>query len=285
MRIFALLAALISLFYLETSLAGVFDFHCSSKSFNNTNVKYCINDVNRTVNEDVVYFFHGISASEKSWFKKNDTRSIAKEWVRNGYEPTVITISLGPVWMLVENQKHQYLSLFRDQILPYLEDQIGGLRQGRRLIIGQSMGGFNAAQASFKIPGLFERVVLLCPAITVVGPYSTPQEISDYKRRTRAEGLLVDSLVGISKRYIIDLRDWDEHNVLNLPARYPMGFLKPLYYVSTGRGDNFGFQEGSELFANAANKTGFQAQSVPVFGYHCSFNLKGVSNFIRGVSQ
>ncbi|WP_413578724.1 alpha/beta hydrolase-fold protein [Bdellovibrio sp. HCB290] len=285
MRPFALFVALISLLYLETSLAGVSEPRCSAKSFNGVKVKYCISDVDRTRNEDIVYFFHGISASEKSWFKKGDTQSITKEWSRQGYEPTVMTISFGPVWMLVENRKYQYLPLFRDQILPFLEGQVGGLRQGRRMIIGQSMGGFNAAQASLKMPGLFERVVLLCPAITVVGPYSPQQDINEYKRRTHAEGLLVDSLVGISQRYIVDNNDWDIHNVLNLPERYPMGVLKPRYYVSTGRGDNFGFQEGSEIFANTAIKSGFQAQSVPVFGYHCSFDRRGVSNFIRGVSQ
>ncbi|WP_413581501.1 alpha/beta hydrolase-fold protein [Bdellovibrio sp. HCB288] len=284
MRGLALIVALFSLFSLRTSFAGVLEAHCSSKVFSGTNVKFCVNNVDRSRNQDIVYFFHGISATEKSWFNKNDTRSIARKWMSDGYEPTVVTISFGRVWMMVENQKHQYLSLFRDQILPYLEDQLGGLRQGRRMLIGQSMGGFNAVQASLRLPGYFERVVLLCPAVTVVGPYSTPQEIRDYIKRTRAETLLVDSLIGISRQYISDANDWDVHSALKLPERYPIGMLKPSYYVSTGRGDNFGFQEGSQLFVNIAQQLGFQAHSAPVHGFHCSFDRHGVSDFIRGVS-
>ncbi|WP_413561539.1 alpha/beta hydrolase-fold protein [Bdellovibrio sp. HCB209] len=285
MRSPALYLALFTFLYLKTSLAGVLDYHCSSKIFSGVNTKYCINQVDRTHNKDIIFFFHGISGSEQSWFKKSDTRSIAKHWLARKYEPTVISISFGPVWMLVANQKFQYLNLFREQILPYLENEVGGLSGGRRMVIGQSMGGFNAAEASLRNPGMFSRVVLLCPALTVMGPFATPDEIDDYKQRTHAESLLVDSIIDISKRYIVDQADWDQHDPMKLPAIYPTEILKPLYYVSTGRGDNFGFQEGSEIFVETIKKYGFQAQWAPVYGWHCSFNRQGAADFIRGVSK
>ncbi len=285
MRRSAFSLALFILLYLKTSLAGVLDYNCSSKTLNNISFKYCINQVDRTRNQDIIYFFHGLSASEESWFTKGDTRSLSKRWMQKGYEPTVITISFGPAWMMVDNEKSRTLPLFKEQILPFLENEVGGLGSGRRMIIGQSMGGFNAAEVSLRMPGYFSKALLLCPAVSVIGPYSSHQEIADYKARTHAESFLVDSLIDLSKHYIVDAIDWDRHDTLKLPATYPQGFVKPLYYVSTGRGDNFGFQEGSQLFVNIAKKYGFQAQWAPVYGYHCSFNRQGAADFIRGVSK
>jgi pimeloyl-ACP methyl ester carboxylesterase len=284
-RRFAFISALFTLLYLKISVAGVLDYSCSSKTLNGVKFKYCINQVDRTRNQDIVYFFHGISANAESWFNKGDTRSISKRWLLKGYEPTVITISFGPAWMLVDNAKARTLPLFKDHILPFLENEVGGLGQGRRMLIGQSMGGFNAAEATLRMPGYFSKALLLCPALSVIGPYSSIQDIADYKQRTRAESFLVDSLIDISKNFIVDAADWDLHDPLKLPASYPQGILKPVYYVSTGRGDNFGFQEGSQLFVNIANKYSFQAQWAPVYGYHCSFNRQGAADFIRGVSK
>ncbi|UYL08267.1 alpha/beta hydrolase-fold protein [Bdellovibrio sp. SKB1291214] len=285
MRRSALIMALFTFLYLTTSVAGVLDYSCSEKNFYGTNVKYCINHVDRLRNQDIVYVFHGISASAESWFTKEDTRAISKLWLKKGYEPTVISISFGPVWMLVENEKYRYLSTLYNQIMPYLEYQLGGLGFGKRMVIGQSMGGFNAAEATLRMPGYFWKALLLCPALTVLGPFATAQEIKEYKERTHAESVLVDSIVKISKQYIVDQNDWDRHDPMKLLASYPQGFMKPLYYVSTGRGDNFGFQEGSQIFANLAKKYGFQAQWAPVFGFHCNFNRQGAADFIRGVSK
>ncbi len=146
------------------------------------------------------------------------------------------------------------------------------------MLIGQSMGGLNAIEASMHFPNLFSKVALLCPAVTTVGPFSSQDDINSYIKRTGAQPSKVKLLLSISRQVFINERDWDKHDPLKLITRYHGP--KPAIYTSIGMQDDFGFQEGAEEFYKIAKKEGFKSQWVPISGGHCNFDRRTTANFI-----
>lgn len=257
-------------------------FTCGAEKIQNVPFRYCYRDLNTTNSQDIIYFFHGLDGSEETWFTQYlGTLIIQKWWKWWGYRPRIVTVSFGPQWLLVNNQRFPLLPLFTKKIMPFLEGKIGGLKNGRRHLIGQSMGGFNAAEVSLKSPGLFSRVALLCPAISTVGPFSSSREIEDYIERTGASRELVKKMLTISRSVFLNQEDWNRHDPLLLLKNYRSP-LKPKFYVSVGLEDGYGFQEGAGVFYALAKTRAFLSKWWPVPGGHCSFSRKGTAHFIMG---
>jgi len=97
---------------------------------------------------------------------------VRSEWAKNHERvPTVISVSFGPVWLLAEKNGSPYsglLNAFTEKVMPMLEAQLGGLH-GRRLIVGESMGGFNTLQVALKTR-LFAKAAALCAPMAGVSP-------------------------------------------------------------------------------------------------------------------
>ncbi|HWU42898.1 MAG TPA: alpha/beta hydrolase-fold protein [Bdellovibrio sp.] len=255
------------------------DYSCDSETQQGLTFKYCIRHVDRSKNQDVIYFFHGLMGDEETWFTQTyGTGMLERKWHWRGYDPTIVTISFGEVWLLVDNHRFPLIPYFKHIIVPLLEKKIGGLGQGRRMAIGESMGGFNAVEAALKIPNFFSKVALLCPAITTVGPFSSEQEIQAYIDRTKAVPDRVRLALSISKQVFINEDDWMKHDPLRILRLYHGH--KPNFYVSTGMQDDFGFQEGSEQFASLGKTDGYKTQWVPVAGGHCNFDRRTTADFI-----
>src|SRR5665647_998249 len=63
---------------------------------------YCIHRTDRSKDSDVVYLLHGHEQDEKIWNVEPDFVGIQTEWAKSDVpEPTVITVSFGPIWLLV----------------------------------------------------------------------------------------------------------------------------------------------------------------------------------------
>lgn len=264
---------------LQKDLPYKSDYSCNTESQMGLSFDYCIRNVDRKKNQDIIYFFHGLMGNAETWFTQTyGTGMLERKWHARGYDPTIVTISFGEVWLLVNNHRFPLLPYFKEIIVPFLEKKVGGLGTGRRLLIGQSMGGLNAIEASLQLPNLFSKVALLCPAITTVGPFASAEEIDAYIKRTGAQAERVKVMLNISKQVFINQKDWDKHDPLKLLGRYHA--TKPAFHVTTGMQDEFGFQEGSEQFSDLASKTGFKSQWVPVSGGHCNFDRRTTANFI-----
>lgn len=257
-------------------------FICGSEELQGGSFRYCFRDPEGVNHSDIVYFFHGLGGSEKTWHRQFlGTRMIQDWWTLRGYRPRVVSVSFGSQWLMVDNKRYPLITYFTKVIMPFLEKKMGGLRGGRRHIIGQSMGGFNGAELALKKPGMFSRVALLCPAIATVGPYSSDREIEDYIERTGARRRLVNKMLRISRSVFIDKKDWDNHDPLRLMKNYSSS-KKPRFYVSVGTSDGYGFQEGSRVFTQRASAFSFLFNWVPVPGGHCNFKRIGTANFIMG---
>lgn len=275
--------ALLFISYTSISSAAFKDYSCDTQTLAGIEFQYCLNHPDRTKSKDIVYFLHGLHGSERTFFVQTQgTVLMANHWQRQGYEPTVVTVSFGDVWLLVNNNKFQLLPFFANQIMPFLEQKVGGLQGGRRLLMGQSMGGLNAIEASLQIPGAFSKVALMCPAITTVGPFASRKEIADYIKRTGASPMYVQLALDISRQVFENQADWDNHDPMKLLDKFPANVQKPKFFVSTGTRDEFGFQEGSEIFVLKALEKSYEAQWAPVPGGHCVFDRIATANFIMG---
>ncbi|WP_374030278.1 alpha/beta hydrolase-fold protein [Bdellovibrio bacteriovorus] len=199
-------------------------FICDSEELQGVRFKYCYRDPDSANNNDIVYFFHGLNGSEKTWHRQFlGTRTIQDWWELRGYRPRIVSVSFGPQWLLVNNKRYPLLPAFTRVIMPYMEKKVGGLKGGQRHIIGQSMGGFNAAEISLKNPGMFSKVALLCPALATISPFASDREIDAYIQRTGALRCQVEKMQRISQSVFVDKKDWDDHDPLKLIKRYPKG--------------------------------------------------------------
>lgn len=258
------------------------DYSCHQETIDRVPYSYCIRQVDRNLNQDIIYFFHGLNGNEETWFTQYlGTKMIQGQWNRKGYKPTIITISFGASWLLVDNKRIGLLPLFVGRIMPYLESKVGGLQAGRRMLIGQSMGGFNAVQASLQHPGLFSKVALLCPALTTLGPFASDDEISEYIRRNKADPVLIAEMIKITRMAFEDQEDWERHDPMKLISRKTLT-QRPRFHISIGVTDEYGFFEGSWVFTKQGFKNLFFFDWMPVIGGHCNFSRTSASNFIMG---
>ncbi|MGZ3769460.1 MAG: alpha/beta hydrolase-fold protein [Bdellovibrio sp.] len=257
-------------------------YHCDSKKLESVGFDYCYSDLNTTNSDDIIYFFHPLNGSAETWFTQYvGTLMVQQWWFSKGYRPRVVTVSFGKEWLLVNNERYPFLRVFTNSIMPFLERKLGGLKNGRRKLIGESMGGFSAALLALKKPGLFSRVALLCPAITTISPFSNQGEIGRYIIRTNASPDLVDRMLKISRSIFVNKADFENHNPLTLVKNY-RAKKRSKFYVSTGIWDGYGFQEGSEAFTRLARSKYFSSLWIPVPGWHCNFHRINAANFIMG---
>ena len=240
---------------------------------------YCVYKPTQSKGQDVLYYLHGLEGSDTEWSELPHYDDVYQSWGANA--PTVVTISYGGIWLLAEKNGSGYSGLYENFLntaLPFIE-KTNNLTPSRRLLVGLSMGGFNAAQLYLKNPNLFARVALLCPAITTVGPYSSQTEINAYVARTHALWTNVRNALEVSSTYFPNESAWENADPISLASKQGNSTFPPLF-VSGGLQDQYGFFEGAAYFASEVVSQGAQAIWDPVNGGHCSFDWQATANFI-----
>ncbi len=245
-------------------------------------------------NADVVYYFHGkeddpaVTEPYKRWGESNYyPRQIRDYWAAKGMAaPTVISVSLANIWLFND----QTLHLFTAQIRPALENAIGGLR-GRRLIVGESMGGFNTTQLAFRT-ALFEKAAILCaPMVDGVSPFSPPEEIEAYMKRSTAYSYHGEAGVDVLRKNIGDSVNlaryffptpaaWAAADPLQLAAHASVGGALKQVYVAAGFHDSYVLYEGNVKFASLLTRTGVDVDWRPQWGGHCAMDIPSLAEFL-----
>lgn len=239
-------------------------------------------------NADIAYYLHGRNGSETRWQEDNFySEQIREYWRDNGRSyPTVITVSFGKLWIL----NAQQLQDFETKIVPMIEAGIGGLK-GRRMVFGESMGGVNSIQLTFRT-GLFSRAGIMCPQIFVgLTPWATAAEIDAYVKGSRAYGVLGRgglkemksnmAFMGLASRSIYPTpADWDAADPLKLAsAADPQ--VKPLdIYLSAGLFDEYVLYEGNVEFQKVLKSRGYSVEWRPLYGGHCVVDVASIAEFL-----
>jgi pimeloyl-ACP methyl ester carboxylesterase len=260
------------------AIAGEEHHDCGSDTQGSTSFQFCI-DTPAKPSGDILWYFHGAFGSEQFWHDDPTTSNIRRVWEANGQaEPTTISISLGKYWIMTEENK--VYPDFVSQILPALEAKAGGLH-GRRLLMGFSLGGFNAAQLVFHNGTLFQRVVLASPAFITVGPYSTQEEVNGYFERNNISftgHFKVNAYLELLGENYATQEIWMANDPLELGKNgLPPGTN---LYLSAADGDDYGFHEGCSQFAQVAPARGAAVQWDSLHGEHKTINVAAVAAFL-----
>ncbi len=255
---------------------------CGSDTAYGMDYKYCIHKNPKS--PDVLHYLHVHGGSEKNWESQNTNIKIREHWTAAGKEiPNVITFSFGNKWLLTEVPQRSGTSRYYayiNKILPDLEAKIGKFT-GRRMLMGDSMGGLNSTLVMERAGNLFDRVAINCPALTPLGPQATNNEVEAYIKRHQPY---------ISRFYVVYMQqwgqqefpteeDWNRHAPLDLARTSPV--LPQNIYVSCGDKDEFGFIEGAGKFAEIATHRGLNVVWKQLEGGgHCTVNSKAVAEFL-----
>ncbi len=238
----------------------------------------CITKTAGSENKDVLFFLHGATGSHKHWVQKY--KGVRDVWRAKGFQPpVVVTFNFGPTWFMAEKNKSPFSGLFQfylESLIPWAEKQIGHKAE-RKLLLGESMGGFNAAQFYFKRPDVFSKVAIVCPAFTSWGPQSPKEEVEEYVRRTNANEGHIKWLRAGWKAFFPNEEAWSNADVYQLVEKYREN-LPPLF-LSCGTEDDFGFYEGSLKMAEILTSRNANMIWNPLPGAHCARPFEEIAEF------
>lgn len=270
----------ISLLTIQSALG--FETRCGNAQTEDRAYSWCIHNDPQSTNPHVLYYLHGLGGSEKNWKNLNAYQQLRGEWKRQGYPlPTVVSVSFGKAWLLTQvprgDRKGLY-DLFIQNILPELEKSLPR-PFSKRFLMGESMGGFNSSQLLLKNGSLFTRVALLCPAIPTLSPYASEKEVDEFLQRNQpyVDPYLVGWMRAWGQQEFPTAQDWNQHDPIALSSRLTP--QSPRLYVSCGKRDEFGFFEGSDLFARNAFEQNVRVRWVPLPGEHCVIDPVSVAHF------
>lgn len=263
-----LLFAVLFLFNLEIHAKQT----CGSETRRGQAYTWCIT---QGQSKDFLYYMHGGGGSEKSWDPRGYAGFLNERWAKMKFNrPTVIVVSFGTTWLLSDMQTKQHpslLNLFVEEIMPSLEAKVPG-KHGLRLLMGNSMGGYNGAELALRYPKLWSRVALLCPGVYVTNPFQTDEEIEAYlaKQPPTTQRDYVRGVVGWVREEFETQENWDRHDPMHLAEI--AADAKATYHLSCTKDDQYGFYDGAKRFAEVmALKTKASFVSMEKGG-HCALD-------------
>jgi pimeloyl-ACP methyl ester carboxylesterase len=242
---------------------------------------YCVTKTEGSTNPDLLYYMHGASLNQMSWIEKR--KPIWNYWQKNHLQaPTVVTMSFGPIWLLAPKNSSKaggLLEFVETKLMPQIEAQVG-FKNGRRLLAGESMGGFNAAELIMKSPEKFTKAALLCPDFTSLTPFSTAEEMRAFMKTTGADYRHTWWEVFMERIFFGDYDAWNRSAPL-LNTKRLLNGNTPALYVSGGTNDQYGFYPGDKAYAMAAREQGVSVIWDSLEGEkHCAYTPATVAKFL-----
>jgi hypothetical protein len=251
-----------------------------SEKYTQGKLSFTIYKAKSGVNEDVIYHFHGRNLDDAIW---NDdtyyTSMIQSHWQKaNVKPPTVVLVSYGSQWLLTPKTSKPESGLLNDFVskLPIIESKIGKPRN--RILLGESMGGLNVLILGLNHPELFSKIASLCPGVYLDSPFSDFDKIKKGLQRTGADPKIAYGIYLWSKKYVTNQEEYKAISPIDLINKNNISY--PELYLSCGLYDKFGNYEGTEALANIAKSKGIRTHWHPVYGGHCSTDIKSLADFL-----
>jgi hypothetical protein len=242
-------------------------------------VGYCIDATDRSKNPDILYYLHGafpagtLDPEKAGVVPEND---LLKFWVLAHVErPTIVTISWGPTWVLKDDK----LAAFEHEIVPQLEAMLTQKAEGRRMVLGSSMGGLNAFLAWTAMPHLFQAAAFQCPAFTPFSPFANglekvarAHEIASASTRGAVQQVKevperyeqLDLFAEIFSPFFVSTEEWLAYQPKAVVALLAGRALPPAYLIHNAQ-DQFGFDGAPEITA-----AGLPVTIERLSGKHCA---------------
>lgn len=255
---------------------------CGMEQTDQRKWSYCIYRYDNH-SQKVVYYFHGLLGDERDW-ERNSEKKMLTQWKKTGQQPPiVVSMSFGRSWLLAEKNSSSKSGLYEilvQKILPQIQGQFLAIIPEQNILLGFSMGGFNAIQLYFKQPQFFSQAAIICGAMSIVSPHAEQDEIDAYIQRTNAQRWLVLLAMNLSRYYFPSEADWSKHSPVSL-AQNDLGPDSPPLYFANGLADEFGFHEGNLAFVEIATQKYARIKShFYQNGGHCDVDQEPIADFL-----
>jgi len=245
-------------------------------------------------NADVVYYFHGKDGDATVWQNEGFwSQQIRDYWKDKGLnQPTVVSVSLGAVWLLAPKTSAPagfgMIDYFVGKVMPEIEKKIGGVK-GRRILLGDSMGGFNAIQLGLKTE-LFAKIAALCAPIGAdLSPFASDEAIESYIRNSTAmrSGKQQYDTMFNSLKTVQMVVGFFWANEEEFKGSDPLVLARVLrapraskFYLAAGFFDHYVTYEGNAAFAAALKASGTAVEWRPQWGDHCAVDVPSLAEFL-----
>lgn len=242
------------------------------------------------------FFMHGAGGDIDAW--KGFARQILR-YRKADLLPAIVAMSLGPKWFLVDHVSDPDIkgsTLFWKKIIPVVKNSVPEL--GKTVVLGHSMGGFNALAIFTDRPDFWNAIVLVTPAIADISPYASISEKESYVKRTNhptwkqwIKHLLlnekksteaIDIILANWRRLAKNDKEWRLINPLYRLEEMPRG-IRTRFFISCGKNDPFGFLEGAARVTELLKNAGIAVESCFLSGGHMVIPFKKIAQFLEAL--
>ena len=202
--------------------------------------------------EPVVYFMHGITGNQFSWFASgfsNVLDDVRKSHQSDLKPMTFVSFETTFESFFVDAQQgakpdQAYETWFDKEFFPKMTQQYHLCHERRCLgVAGYSMGGYGALKAALKHPELFSVVATEEAALPPFSIFDTNSKWVDYFKG-HTIGVILGMALLFKARNVFGTEDWYKTNdPIMLAEALPLGRF-PAVYMSVGGKDDFGFDVG-----------------------------------------
>jgi pimeloyl-ACP methyl ester carboxylesterase len=266
--------------------------HCTAEENTPPLFKACSYRTTNSKSKKLLFYFHGLNGNVNEWEEERGIPSLLRQqWHDTGVDaPIVVSISFGPAWILFEKNsapESGLLPYFNQvafpRVMAWLKQQTPNDFDPNLTLMGVSMGGLNATQVMLKGEQQFQRVALVCPALSNLNPFATKTEIRDYIKQTGANGELVEKTARGTKSFLDTPQSWEVENPFLNVQRLPLRFEQ--IYLSASQQDDYGFWPGTVQFLTTLRQrltnTPIQLTWRPLSGPHCVSDIISLAEFLR----
>lgn len=253
---------------------------------------FCVNRPVQNANTDLLYYFHGRGDGLENWGAQQFyTQQLRDEWAKtNATLPTVINVSFGPIWVLAEKNKSRASGLFEvftKMLMPQIEAALGQTFE-RRLLLGESMGGFNTLQLALKTQ-MFAKAAALCAPVARITPFAEEAEVTEfieasaawsyYRQTPEVVVQSVNDMLRLARYFYPDIYAWLGADPLILAKTVDVSSL-PDIYMAAGMYDRYAAYEGNLQLANELISRGAHVEWRPQWGGHCAIDIPSLAQFL-----
>ena len=252
---------------------------CSKVQIAKQTLSYCYQDLADLLQSpeptaSVIYYWHGIDGTPQQIFS---TKLMSDLSAKLGPKmPIVVALSLGTRGLVTD----QTMSAVQFGLFG-VEKKISQTKKFNRILLGNSMGGYNSLRTLAGMPSRFSSVAALCPALITFDPYNS-QDVDAYMLRNAAhfDDKFFAEVFDLLKTTFPNKPDWTANDPFTFLAQGAYDHKN--LFLSVGQQDTLGFQEGTAAFATQAQTHGIAVKSAPVDGGHCAFDQAALFDFLAG---
>lgn len=174
----------------------------------------------------ILYLLHGHGGNHYDWIdvEEGNVQHILDSLIRAKKIPPVVAVSVNAKNSWYVDHDILMEQIYINEFIPLIESQFKDrIDTTKRIIAGNSMGGYGALNYSLKYPELFSKTILLAPAAYYPVPpaMSSSRKIDVYKK----EGQFNDSI-------------WQQASYKNITLNEDKSPY-PKFYTSTGDDDPY----------------------------------------------